>query len=277
MCSRRVVILLSTYNPRLDLLISQISSLNRQIYENILLVIRDDGSNEKSKADIKNVLQEYYHREYRIMFGANLGSILSFEKLLQDTPDGDLFMFCDQDDIWYENKVLTFVKKWTESGMVPLSLVFGDMTVTDSDENTLSESFWKMQGIERCSDYSAEGILALNPITGCSMMFGSAVRNIYEPNKFMLQHDNYIGLLTLLKGGELIPLRRPTMSYVQHQENQLGVVNYKWNVNLFKKTLLNRLIVYQFCKEYGLSYGKVSYKKIKLNICRFISWNTLKV
>ena len=277
MCNLSVVILLSTYNPRLDLLISQISSLNRQTYENILLVIRDDGSTKKSKADIKKVLQQYYHREYKIMFGNNLGSILSFEKLLQDSPDGDLFMFCDQDDIWFENKVLTFVKKWTELGKNPLNLIFGDMIVTDSDENILGESFWKMQGIERCSDFSAEGILALNPITGCSMMFGSAVRNIYEPNKFMLQHDNYVGLLTLLKGGELIPIRRPTMSYVQHQNNQLGVVNYKWNVNRFKKTLLIRLKVYQFCKEYRLSYWKVAVKKIKLNICRFISWNALKV
>lgn len=101
----RVNILLSTYNGS-KYIKEQIDSILNQTYSNIYIYIRDDGSIDNTVS----IIRERYRKEIEqgkiiLLEGENKGYRYSFIELLKAAQDGDLWAFCDQDDIWYENKI----------------------------------------------------------------------------------------------------------------------------------------------------------------------------
>lgn len=102
----RVNILLSAYNGS-KYIKEQIDSILNQTYSNIYIYIRDDGSID----DTVSIIREGYRKEIEqgkiiLLEGENKGYRYSFIELLKVAQDGDLWAFCDQDDIWYENKII---------------------------------------------------------------------------------------------------------------------------------------------------------------------------
>lgn len=114
---KRVNILLSTYNGE-SYIEQQIDSLIKQDYPACYIFIRDDGSTDGTCACLRQ-----YEKKDRIFitYGKNLGFLRSFKTLLSDVCEGDYWAFCDQDDIWYCDKVSKAVR-WMDncSNDVPL-------------------------------------------------------------------------------------------------------------------------------------------------------------
>lgn len=97
----KVNIILSAYNGE-KYIREQLDSLLEQSYPNIAVYVRDDGSGDGTAAILKE-----YEKAGSITFiqGENLGFCGSFMELLRLAQDGDYWSFCDQDDIWYPDKV----------------------------------------------------------------------------------------------------------------------------------------------------------------------------
>lgn len=104
--STKVNIVMSTYNGE-KYLREQMDSLLRQRYENIDIYVRDDGS----KDNTVKILKEY-EKSYgiHVIEGENKGYAASFIEVLAAAEDGDYWSFCDQDDIWFPEKVSLAVK-----------------------------------------------------------------------------------------------------------------------------------------------------------------------
>lgn len=105
--SKKVQVLMSTYNGE-KYLEEQIESLLGQTYPNVEILIRDDGSTDATAA-----LLGRYEKQYdtiRVFFESNVGVTNSFFELLAKS-DADYIAFCDQDDIWLEQKVEKAVEK----------------------------------------------------------------------------------------------------------------------------------------------------------------------
>lgn len=97
----KVAILLSTYNGE-KYLKEQLESILKQTYTNIKILVRDDGSIDKTK----EILKEYEAQDkIQIIEGENIGFSNSFFELLKVSPKADYYAFADQDDIWEENKI----------------------------------------------------------------------------------------------------------------------------------------------------------------------------
>lgn len=115
---KEVVLITSTYNggkylrPLLD-------SVVKQTYDNITLFVRDDGS----KDDSLDILKEYKTKmeeadgNKRIVLAneidddwTNHGSHQSYHLLMSLLPEAPYYLFCDQDDVWVEDKVERAVK-----------------------------------------------------------------------------------------------------------------------------------------------------------------------
>ena len=111
-CKNKVVILLSTYNGE-KYLNEQLDSLLNQTYKNIDIYIRDDGSKDETVNIIKKYQNE--HDNIHLEEGKNLGFIKSFFELLKNSDENvDIYSYCDQDDIWEEDKIeraLKFINK----------------------------------------------------------------------------------------------------------------------------------------------------------------------
>ena len=99
-----VAILMSTYNGE-RYLREQIDSLLNQTYKDWKLYIRDDKSTDGTVSIIEGYVRVYPDQiVYKSDGFGNLGAGCSFMQLLSSI-DSDYYMFCDQDDVWMEDKI----------------------------------------------------------------------------------------------------------------------------------------------------------------------------
>ena len=112
---KEVIIVMATYNGAFHIK-KQLDSLLAQTYQNLKIVIRDDGSED---ATIK-IIKEYQARTDKITLlkcdGKNLKCPGSFYEILEQCPKSDYYAFCDQDDIWYPEKIQWAVEKLNQYG-----------------------------------------------------------------------------------------------------------------------------------------------------------------
>lgn len=112
-------ILISTYNGEKFIKL-QLESIINQSYKNWKIRIADDFSNDETL----EIIQEYSNKDKRIIFYKNkkrLGPLISFYNLLHKS-NSDYVIFCDQDDIWFPNKLETLYKYILRSNK---KIVFG--------------------------------------------------------------------------------------------------------------------------------------------------------
>ncbi len=114
-----VNVLISTYNGE-KYLEQQINSVLNQDYPIINIYIRDDGSTDNTV----NILEKYSkYNNVHICYGENIGFLYSFKKLLEMSELGDLWAFCDQDDIWYKDKIRRAVE-WFDSNNDTIPILY---------------------------------------------------------------------------------------------------------------------------------------------------------
>lgn len=124
---KKVAVLISSYNGE-KYLKEQLDSILRQTYQNIEIVIRDDGSKDSTI----QIIREYQKKHSNIVLqeGENLGFLKSFFKLLQ-FEDADYYAFCDQDDVWLERKIELAVKALENADDSKPNMVFGNSDYYD--------------------------------------------------------------------------------------------------------------------------------------------------
>jgi rhamnosyltransferase len=111
----RVKILISTYNGQ-DWLQEQITSLQSQIGVNIEIVIRDDGSTDRTIDILKDI---GVRMKFRYYLEENVGAAKSFLRLVE-TQDCEEYMgFADQDDIWFPDKLKIATSKLSDFEHLP--------------------------------------------------------------------------------------------------------------------------------------------------------------
>lgn len=226
-------ILLSAYNGT-KYLKNQISSLTSQKNIGINIIARDDGSSD----DTKKQLAKY--KNIKILTdNSNLGVKKSFSTLLEyasENTTGEHFMFCDQDDVWKEDKVKkTFEKMQKFEKLYPNApiLIHTDLHVTDENLNMIDNSFWHYEHINP-SKNSLGNLLMQNTITGCTTMVNKKLAQLAMPiPNECIMHDWWIGLVACAFG-KIGYLNEPTMYYRQHNKNDTGAKRYSIK-NIFKK------------------------------------------
>lgn len=241
----RVDILIATYSGE-DLIEDQLASVLKQSYNNIRLIIRDDGSTDGTEEIIKSYAEKYSDRIVVIEDNyGHLGAAQNFSKLLEYT-DADYIMFCDQDDIWFHTKVEKTLNKMIELeniyGKLKPILVHTDLIVVDQKLNILSESFWKYQHLNP-KEKRLNSLLLQNNITGCTVMVNKALRDLSAtvPQEAMM-HDQWCGLIASTFG-IIDYLSEPTIFHITHDKNTIGVEAYapfKLFLGRVKKNLYDR-------------------------------------
>lgn len=128
---KTVMVLLSTYNGE-KYLKEQIDSVLSQKNVNVNILVRDDGSYDETKT----ILQKYQDEgKLKWYTGNNLKATYSFLDLLHNTPKADYYAFCDQDDVWNENKLIMAINKLENLPKYKPALYTGRLNITDSELN----------------------------------------------------------------------------------------------------------------------------------------------
>ena len=209
----KVQVLLSTYNGE-KYIKEQIESILNQKEVEVSLLIRDDGSSDKTieiigKLADKNNNIIYYKDE-------NLGPARSFMDLLYKSGEYDYYAFADQDDIWQRKKLISAINMLKEKENEP-SLYMSALEVVDENLNLIETK--KVNG-----NLSFEGEMIRNFATGCTMVLNKKLCDIikqYNPS-YLIMHDSWITRVCYAVGGNVIIDDNSYIKYRQHTGNVLG-------------------------------------------------------
>ena len=214
----KIHILLSTYNGE-QFLAEQIQSIQNQTVQDWKLLIRDDGSRDRTR----EIIQEFVAQDSRIHWineneSKNLGVIKSFHNLAQ-FEEADVYFFSDQDDVWLPQKLeLSLAEARKYPAEMPL-MVYMDLTVVNQDLEVLSNSMIRSQSGHANTELVQE--LTENTVTGGVAMVNHALIQLWDQTEDILMHDWYLALLATAFG-KLVYIDQPGELYRQHEHNVLG-------------------------------------------------------
>ena len=221
-CEPSVAVLLSTYNGE-RYLRAQLDSLVSQDYAKFSVIVRDDGSTDRTSG----ILADYQSRlNLKIMedCAGNLGPGRSFLRIVS-AVESDIYMFCDQDDVWVADKISKTVCAIGTCGNDLAVLAFSDLTVVDGDGTVLHKSFLKSEGGQRGHPVSLEVLAVQNCAVGCTMAFTKPLRDralrAGIPEEGVAMHDWWFALYAFC-AGKLIFLPEALVLYRQHPGNVSG-------------------------------------------------------
>lgn len=211
----KVNILMSTYNGE-KYVADQIESIQNQTFKDWNLIIRDDGSKDKTCDIVEKLASE--DGRIRLIKAENVGVIRSFYELVK-AEEADYYFFSDQDDYWLPEKLqVTLNEAELHDNSQPV-MYYTDLKVVDQNLKVLNESMIRSQSHHANTQLVQE--LTENTVTGGSSMINHALASKWQTTTDIIMHDWYLALLATAIG-ELVFIDVPTYLYRQHDSNVLG-------------------------------------------------------
>ncbi len=244
-----VNILISTYNGE-QYIKQQLDSIMNQTFQDFHIYIRDDGSTDATPEIIRKYMRNRkFENRISLCTEENIGFSASFFRLLQWADTGDYWAFCDQDDVWYPDKLAKAVA-WMEKNDPRIPLLYH--SAFELGNSDLSEITPYIPGRFHYQFY--------NSITS-NLFFGFAVsinRTLYEmliqanPEKIKY-HDWFAAMITAAFGkyhlsGQVEAVHR------QHKNNASPLFFIKkipHGIKLLKGDLFYRRNAKEFERLYG--------------------------
>jgi glycosyltransferase involved in cell wall biosynthesis len=230
----RISVCIATFNGQ-EYIEEQLLSILNQLEDKDEIIISDDGSTD-STIEICNKFKDsrikIFFNEDKLKHSPNINKATkNFENAINKSS-GELIFLCDQDDIWYENKVQIIKQIYSTSNF--LCLVH-DATIINSSGDIIESSYFNKIN-------SGPGIfknLISNSFLGCSMVFSKKVKNRILPfPKELHAHDMWIGLISEYYS-KVFFLKEPLIYYRRHSKNvtnsgykSSNPLNYKINYRL---------------------------------------------
>ena len=242
----KLSILLATYNGE-KYLSAQLDSLLSQSYSDFVIYISDDCSTDGTQTIINDYASKYPDKIIDLNNKDHFGCAKKNFFNLVDKVDSDIYMFCDQDDVWLPNKVedtLRIYNNLSAADKKKPVLVHTDLKVVDGELNIINSSFFDhMQMKRNVSNW--QNYAVQNYVTGCTMLINKPLADLYKLNKQflntdnILMHDYFFAFLASLLG-RVEFLDEATMLYRQHGNNSVGakdVRSVKYSLNKLKLSL----------------------------------------
>lgn len=225
--NKKALILLSTFNGE-KYLAAQLDSIIAQYHTNWTLLIRDDGSSDKTV----DIIHDYAKKDARVQcLNDNIGNlniIKSFSRLMEAGlhRDEPYIFFCDQDDLWLPNKIdltLNELHRIEASSHTDTPiLVHTDLKVVDENLKTIYPSYLRYENLKRNPKNPIKTLLINNYITGCTIGMNRALLKLATPvPDDARMHDWWCGLCAAACG-HIGFISEPTILYRQHSNNTIG-------------------------------------------------------
>jgi glycosyltransferase involved in cell wall biosynthesis len=212
----RVVVVLATFNGA-KYLHEQLESLARQDLPPDLVVLRDDGSVDDTVAIAVSWSVKVNIKLQVVPTSMRLGAARSFLFALSQSPEAEIYLFCDQDDVWRSNKISRAFSLLNSVDSRSPHLIATSLQITDSHLHVFGQS-------ETPRVLSFSSAVCENVLTGCTMAINLPLKNLLarELPAHLQMHDWWCYLLATATGGVTFD-SVPTVLYRQHSENAIGV------------------------------------------------------
>lgn len=227
----KVDILLATYKPNITYLKEQIESILNQTHKNIKLYISDDYSNEQ---EVIETLETYAKKDDRIELYVqekNLGYIKNFEFLLTKST-AKYVAFCDQDDIWYPNKIEKSLNTLIEKNV---DLIYCNSKHINENDEIINLSYFKHKNMPLVKGKNNIVTISRYLGLGCSQIFTSEVRQKMLPYKESVMAHDWLASFIASEGKGVDYIEEPLFSYRLHTSNVFGGRSLNQNISRWKQ------------------------------------------
>lgn len=215
---KKIQILLSTYNGE-KYLREQLNSFTAlDNFEEIKVLIRDDGSSDSTK----DILKEYSERfGFEVIYGENVGVNMSFHQLiLRADRSCEYFAFSDQDDVWLPHKLSRAVCRISEIDSNSCALYSACSSLTDEKLNVNGHTLIPKK---KLSFYNA---MVQNVAVGHTQVFNRHLLELlakeFSQDIGITDHWAYLLASTT---GQVMYDEEQTALYRQHGNNLIGYGN----------------------------------------------------
>lgn len=221
--SAEIEVVMATWNGS-RFVEEQLDSLFSQSFRDFRLTVRDDASTDSTLEIVEKYRSRYPDRIVVQRNHTRMGACATFGLLVQES-DASYVAFCDQDDVWRNDKLdISFRAMQTverKYGINTPVLVFSDMALMEEDRTVIAPSLWKMAHVNPARS-TLGTMLAQNLVSGCTALANRSLILKGRPipgNATM--HDAWLGLVAAAFG-ILHPLDETTIQYRQHEGNAIG-------------------------------------------------------
>ena len=228
----RVSVVLCTYYGT-DHLEKQLQSIFAQTLQPFEVLVCDDNSRD----DTLSILQSFRDRvsfPVRIVVNDhNLGSMRNFDQALE-LASGDFLVLCDQDDIWFPQKLAKLAHVLNEFPRV--DRVFSDATLIDAEGLPVphrrltggKKTLWSLHGFNRrkqtrfVSGGAVDLLLRHDMVTGATLMVRASLRSAWHPIPASWVHNGWITWMLAVQS-RLALVAEALVAYRIHPQQQLGI------------------------------------------------------
>ena len=248
----KIAVLLSTYNGE-KFLGEQLDSLLAQSHKNFILVVRDDGSRDRTVSILESYAGDHPERiHFLSRDGVNMGASAGFAFLVGYVLKNKnllrlkstYMMFCDQDDTWFPEKIEKLLEAMlaTEAdndSTLPI-IVHSDLEVVSEQNTVIAKSLISYQGLE-IGRNSFPNLVISNLVTGCTALINEPLAEKALPiSEKAIMHDWWLALVASAFG-RLVYLDIPLVHYRQHDNNTIGAKEFT-KVSVVSMSLWSRIL-----------------------------------
>lgn len=222
-----IVILLASYQGA-DFIGAQLASIAAQDFGGWQLLVSDDGSHDGTREIVASFAAAQPEGRVRLINGPGMGATRNFLHLIAAAPAGAALAFCDQDDVWFPDKLSRAARALAGDGTRPRDgetqpVHYAARTViTDPDLRPVAGSrrFARPFGfrnalVQACM---AGNTSVFNPAAAALLKEGAASAS----DAGIQSHDWWAYQLTSGAGARLIHDPQPALYYRQHQRSEMG-------------------------------------------------------
>lgn len=222
--NHKISIAMATYNGE-QYILEQLESIANQTLLPFEVVITDDQSTDKTIEIIQDFAKtaKFIVKAYKNQ--ARLGYCGNFNAALLKT-EGDYVFLCDQDDVWFPDKLEVMVEKAKQ--YPEIFVLMNDAELTLGDLTPV--------GLTKVGQIKSLGLSMDSFVMGCCCLIKRDFLDICLPiPPESKAHDNWIvSLADALKGKMIIP--QVLQYYRRHEDNTSGfIANRTTKVNRFHR------------------------------------------
>lgn len=251
-----VLIMLATYNGE-KYIREQIISVINQNYKDWNLVIRDDGSEDRTIDIISDYLKDPRIKLFCNKSGEH-GYISNFKELVLLADRGyRYYMFCDQDDIWDTDKISVMLTEATKMAEEQPIIVQADMRIIDAKGEIVYSSFQKIYDMKVNKPFA--DVFFSNRTYGCNILFNAKLFSILQR---CMKNEQYVGIghdilsarIAATCDGSICFIDKSIMSYRRHDNNVTARQKYKISIGrIFARVLHFEKLAKDIAHTYDVS------------------------
>jgi len=213
-----VNVLISTYNGEKYLSIL-LDSLLKQSDVEIYIIIRDDGSKDATV----NIIKKYIinNKNITLVQGKNLGYARSFWELIKLAPSSDYYAFCDQDDIWLNNKLSAAILKIKELKQNNKPILYTSRVISVNNNQTII----KKNTFNTSRSLNVYESFQKSVVPGCTFVFNKEAKELLKIYDGYMESHDWAAYCIINTFGKVLYDHNSYIYYRIHENNTIGHTN----------------------------------------------------